>query len=191
VKTTLSSVTVGVDEAGRGALAGPVVAAAVILGDDFPIDLVKDSKMLTPKKRDVAFDLIQEKALQIEVGVIDHAIVDQINVLKATMLAMKWAVQAISIVPKAQWNVLIDGNKTPDIADVKMEAIVQGDKKVAEISAASIIAKVTRDRMMIDFHEKYPEYGFDVHKGYGTKIHYEALEKYGPSDIHRLSFRLR
>ncbi len=175
----------GVDEAGRGPLAGPVVAAAVILPKDIVIEAVNDSKKLTPKKRDVLFEEIKAKAVSYGIGIVDSITIDEINILQATFLAMRKALEQLSVEPDF---VLVDGNhKIPDIK-YNQQAIVSGDAQSACIASASILAKVTRDRMMLDYAKMYPEYGFEKHKGYGTKAHLEAIREYGPSPIHRLSF---
>jgi ribonuclease HII len=212
-------IVIGVDEAGRGPLAGPVVAAAVLLRNfEFRIlnfesnsndrifnkkewDLIKDSKMLSAKQRERLFDFIH-KNFYVGVGMCDHKTIDRINILQASLLAMKKAIADLlkklkrSDLSRPQRPkevrpliILVDGNKT--IPNLKMEqrAIVGGDRKVKSISAASIVAKVTRDRLMQKWHKKYPQYGFAKHKGYGTKLHLERLKKFGPSSIHRLSFR--
>jgi ribonuclease HII len=173
-----------VDEAGRGPLAGPVVAAAVILDDTKRIRGLADSKVLTPLQRERLFDQIREKALCCEVGVASVDEIDSLNILHATMLAMKRAVEGLRLKPA---KVLVDGNRLPKI-DVLCEAIVDGDAKVRSISAASIIAKVTRDRMLAQLHEQFPQYGFASHKGYGTPEHLEALRVHGPCVHHRKYF---
>lgn len=174
----------GVDEAGRGPLCGPVVAAAVILPKDEYIEGVNDSKKLTEKKREKLYDDIMMKAVAVSIGISDVDVIEKVNILNATKLAMKQAIEKLSIKPDY---VLIDGNKMIDI-NIKAETVVSGDAKSESIAAASIIAKVTRDRMLIEFDKKYPEYGFAKHKGYGTKSHIEAIQKYGLTDIHRPSF---
>ena len=175
----------GVDEAGRGPLAGPVFAAAVILPEDFEIEGLNDSKKLSEKKRDALFDEIIEHALAYSIQSVDHKTIDEINILEATMLAMKTAVENLSIRPDA---VYIDGNRVPKNMDIPTEFVIKGDATSASIAAASILAKVSRDRFMLKMDEKYPEYCFAKHKGYGTKLHYEKLREFGPSDIHRLTF---
>ena len=175
----------GVDEAGRGPLAGPVFAAAVILPEDFEIEGLNDSKKLSEKKRDQLFDEIIEHALVYSIQAIDHKTIDEINILKATMLAMKTAVENLSIKPE---QVFIDGNKVPEGMDSPAEFVIKGDATSASIAAASILAKVSRDRFMLEMDEKYPEYCFAKHKGYGTKLHYEKIKEFGPSEIHRLTF---
>ena len=174
----------GVDEAGRGPLCGPVVAAAVILPKDEYIEGVNDSKKLTEKKREKLYDDKIKKAVAASIGISDVDVIEKVNILNATKLAMKQAIEKLSIKPDY---VLIDGNQMIDI-NIKAETVVSGDAKSESIAAASIIAKVTRDRMLIEFDKKYPEYGFAKHKGYGTKSHIEAIQKYGLTDIHRPSF---
>lgn len=176
----------GVDEAGRGPLAGPVVAAAVILKPDAKTFLseVNDSKKLSEKKREKLYDKIIENSLHYAIGIVDVDYIEKFNILQATFLAMKKAVEQIELQPDL---VLVDGNKLPDLK-MRAEFVIKGDSKSASIAAASIIAKVTRDRMMIKFHEKYPNYGFDRHKGYGTKEHYSNIIEYGVIPIHRMSF---
>ena len=174
----------GVDEAGRGPLAGPVFAAAVILDDLKPIKGLADSKTLTAKKRDKLYDEIRAKALCCSVAQASTEEVDALNILQATMLAMQRAVEGLRLKPV---KVLIDGNRIPKL-DVLAEAIVKGDSKVQAISAASILAKVSRDRWCSDLHAQFPNYGFDQHKGYGTAQHMAALKKFGPCPEHRTSF---
>ncbi len=174
----------GVDEAGRGPLAGPVVAAAVILDDLHPIAGLNDSKKLTAKRREKLFDEIKAKALCFSIAQASVQEIDEINILQATMLAMKRAVEGLRLKPV---KVLVDGNRLPTI-DIRAEAIVQGDALVPAISAASILAKVHRDRMCEEMHARYPQYGFDQHKGYGTALHLAALQAHGPADCHRLTF---
>lgn len=174
----------GVDEAGRGPLAGYVVAAAVILDDANPIAGLNDSKKLTALRREKLFIDIQAKALCVSVGQASVEEIDRINILQATMLAMQRAVNGLRLKPV---KVLIDGNRIPQL-DILAEAIVGGDAKVKSISAASIIAKVTRDRQCEEMHALYPEYGFDQHKGYGTAAHMAALKKYGATPLHRKSY---
>lgn len=175
----------GVDEAGRGPLAGPVFAAAVILPEDFEIEGLNDSKKLSEKKRDLLFDEIIEHALAYSIQSIDHKTIDEINILEATMLAMKTAVENLSIKPE---RVFIDGNRVPKNMEVPAEFVIKGDATSASIAAASILAKVSRDRFMLEMDKKYPEYCFAKHKGYGTKLHYEKIREFGPSEIHRLTF---
>ncbi|MGB5278887.1 MAG: ribonuclease HII [Gammaproteobacteria bacterium] len=175
----------GVDEAGRGPLVGNVVAAAVILDNNKPIDGLADSKKLSAKRREQLAEQIRDYAIAWRVISIDAAMIDRINILQATLLAMKQAVEQLNITPD---HVFIDGNRCPRI-DVPATAIVKGDQRVAEISAASILAKVERDAQMQVLHEAYPQYGFDKHKGYPTKAHVEALAQHGPCPQHRISFR--
>ena len=175
----------GVDEAGRGPLAGPVCAAAVILPTDLEIEGLNDSKKLTEKKREALYDIIIEKALAYGIAMVSEKVIDEINILQATFLAMKGAVEAMELTPDY---VLIDGNREPDLGQLAVKTIVKGDSRSANIAAASILAKVTRDRYMMEMDREYPQYGFAVHKGYGTKKHYEALTEHGHCPIHRLSF---
>ncbi|MBR2041795.1 MAG: ribonuclease HII [Oscillospiraceae bacterium] len=175
----------GVDEAGRGPLAGPVFAAAVILPEDYEIEGLNDSKKLSEKKRDLLFDEITEHAVAYSIVYVDHKTIDEINILKATMLAMKTAVENLCKKPEA---VFIDGNRIPENMEVPTEYVIKGDATSASIAAASILAKVSRDRFMLEMDKKYPEYCFAKHKGYGTKLHYEKLREFGPSEIHRLTF---
>lgn len=174
----------GVDEAGRGPLAGPVVAAAVIFPKDCIIDGVNDSKKLSAKRRDLLFDQIHAQALAVGVGLVDHAEIDRINILQATMLAMKNALEQLSMSPDY---VLVDGNYFTHKA-YQFKTIIEGDAKSFTIAAASIIAKVTRDRFMLELDAHYPEYGFAKHKGYGTKQHIDAIRQYGLCEIHRRTF---
>jgi ribonuclease HII len=174
----------GVDEAGRGPLAGPVVAAAVILDDKKRILGLADSKVLTPLQRDKLYDKIREKALCCSVGQASVEEIDELNIFHATMLAMKRAVEGLRLKPV---KVLVDGNRLPKL-DILSEAIVDGDAKVKSISAASIIAKVTRDRMLVELHEVFPQYGFAAHKGYSTPEHLEAVRMHGPCVHHRKHF---
>ena len=177
----------GIDEAGRGALAGPVVAAAVILPTDCQISGVTDSKQLTPKKRAGLFDDIHHTAVAVGVGYVDNEGIDRINILQATMAAMA---QAIAQITPAPDYALVDGTHLPNIF-LPAEAIPKGDTFIQSIAAASIIAKVTRDRLMIELAETYPVYGFQVHKGYGTLLHRQAIAQFGPCPIHRRSFKLQ
>lgn len=174
----------GVDEAGRGPLCGPVVAAAVILKPEDKIEGVNDSKKLSEKKRELLYDIIMQKALAVGVGISDVDTIEKVNILNATKIAMKQAIENLSIKPEF---VLIDGNQMIDV-DINAQTIISGDAKSESIAAASIIAKVTRDRMLIKWDKDYPEYGFAKHKGYGTKAHIEAIGKYGLTPIHRPSF---
>jgi len=174
----------GVDEAGRGPLAGPVVAAAVILDELKPIRGLADSKKLSAKTRDRLFDEIRAKALCFAIAEASVEEIDQLNILQATMLAMQRAVEALRLKPTL---VLVDGNRLP-ILDVRAEAIVKGDEKIQEISAASILAKVHRDRLCLEMHTQFPQYGFDAHKGYGTAQHLQALQTWGITPFHRKTF---
>lgn len=174
----------GVDEAGRGPLAGPVCAAAVILPRGKFIEGVNDSKKLSEKKREQLFSVIQNEAVSYGIGWASVEEIEEINILNAAMLAMKRAVDSLE--KKADF-AYIDGNKVPDL-DIPCTAVVKGDANSMSIAAASILAKVSRDRLMIQYSKQYPEYMFEKHKGYGTKIHNEAILKYGPSPIHRMSF---
>lgn len=174
----------GVDEAGRGPLAGPVCAAAVILPKGHIIDGVNDSKKLSEKKREALFDVIKEQAISYSIALVDENIIDEINIREATKLAMKNAVEGLDI--PADY-VMVDGNMLPEIS-VDADYVIKGDAKSMSIAAASILAKVTRDRFMLEMAEKYPNYQFEKHKGYGTKLHYEMLDAYGPSEIHRQTF---
>lgn len=175
----------GIDEVGRGPLVGAVVAAAVILNPHKHIEGLADSKKLSEKKRNALNIEIRENALCWSIGRAEPEEIDDINILQASLLAMKRAVEGLSITPD---HLKIDGNKGIDM-DISMETIIQGDSKVASISAASIIAKVARDKEMVALHEKHPEYGFAAHKGYPTKAHREAIEKHGLIDEHRKSFK--
>jgi ribonuclease HII len=174
----------GVDEAGRGPLAGPVVAAAVILDDLNPIAGLADSKKLTALKRERLYDEIRAKALCCSIAEATVEEIDELNILQATMLAMRRAVEGLRLKPT---KVLVDGNRLP-VLDVLAEAIVKGDSKVQAISAASILAKVHRDRWCQELHAQYPQYGFDAHKGYGTAAHLQALKEHGATPWHRKSF---
>ena len=175
----------GVDEAGRGPLAGPVVASAVILPDGFVAGEVNDSKKLTPKKRDQLYEVIMEGALAVGVGVVDAAEIDAINILQASLKAMKVAVEKLSVSPDF---LLVDGNfKVPMM--LPQEALKKGDSRSVSIAAASIVAKVTRDRMMKEYGALYPGYGLEKHQGYPTKAHREAIAELGPSPIHRRTFK--
>lgn len=180
----------GIDEAGRGPLAGPVVAACVVIGPDFKIDsdelkLVNDSKKLSPKKRELLFKIIREKVKAVEIGVVNNRVIDKINILQSTFAAMRQSLERLNVKPDY---LLVDGNlKIPGIKE-KQESIVNGDAKIFCIAAASIIAKVSRDWLMMEADKKYPKYEFAQHKGYGTKKHMEKIKKFGPCPIHRLSF---
>ena len=175
----------GLDEAGRGPLAGPVVASAVILPESFNDDRITDSKKLTPKKRDELFDVVYDHALSVGVGVVDHVQIDSINILQASLLAMQIAVKHLTHEPDY---LLIDGIFQID-SHLPQEAIKKGDSLSISIAAASIIAKVTRDRMMLEYDALYPQYGFAKHKGYPTKAHKEAVSQYGVCPIHRKTFK--
>lgn len=174
----------GVDEAGRGPLAGPVCAAAVILPPHIDIPGLNDSKKLTDKRRRELEPIIKEQAIAYGIGFADHEEIDDINILQATYLAMERAISQLSVTPELA---LIDGNRAKDFG-IPVETIIKGDSRSASIAAASILAKVARDDVMLEYSKIYPEYGFEVHKGYGTKAHYEALRTYGASPIHRKSF---
>jgi len=175
----------GVDEAGRGPLAGPVVAAAVIFSPNIDIVDLDDSKKLSPKKREELFPKIQERATAYGVAVIGHKIIDEINILQAARLAMKQAVDQLNPIPDL---LLIDGNQKIE-SSIDQWAIVKGDSKSLSIAAASVLAKVTRDRIMDDYHKLYPQYAFNRHKGYGTKLHRTLIQEYGPCPIHRSKFK--
>jgi len=174
----------GVDEAGRGPLAGPVCAAAVILPKNLEIPGLNDSKKLTDKRRRELFPIIKEQAIAYGIAMVDHETVDQINILQATYLAMKQAIAQLSVKPELA---LVDGNRSSDFG-VNVETVVHGDSLSASIAAASVLAKVTRDDYMLEMAQIYPGYGFEIHKGYGTKAHYEALRQMGASPIHRMTF---
>ena len=174
----------GVDEAGRGPLAGPVCAAAVILPKDLELPGLTDSKKLTDKKRRELFPLIQEQAIAYGIGFATEQEIDEINILQATFLAMQRALDQLDQKPDLA---LIDGNREKDFG-VPVKTVVKGDSLSANIAAASILAKVTRDNLMQELAETYPQYGFEIHKGYGTKAHYAALREFGPSPIHRMTF---
>lgn len=174
----------GVDEAGRGPLAGPVCAAAVILPRNFEIIGLNDSKKLTEKKREALFDVIIENAVSYGIAFSTVEEIEEMNILNASMLAMNRAIAQLDPLPELS---LIDGNRNNAI-EYPSRCVIKGDAKCADIAAASILAKVTRDRYMLDMAEKYPQYHFEQHKGYGTKLHYEALREYGPCQIHRMSF---
>ena len=182
-------VVCGTDEAGRGPLAGPVVAASVILPPDFPVQILNDSKKMSEKERIKVEAIIKEKATAWAICAISHKIIDKINILNASLLGMKKSYEKLRDKGYKVTILLCDGNKTPDV-DCPVEAIVKGDGKIPEIMAASILAKNHRDRLMDEADKKWPQYGFSHHKGYPTKEHYEALKNYGPCPIHRLSFRL-
>ena len=174
----------GIDEAGRGPLAGPVVAAAVILPKNHKIAYLNDSKQLSEKKREELFDKIMSEALAVGVGIVSPKRIDEINILQATYEAMRGAINQLKIQPEILLN---DAVIIPEVK-IPQEKIIKGDAKSLSIAAASIIAKVTRDRMMKDYHELFPEYGFNKHKGYGSKEHIQSIQQYGPSPIHRRTF---
>jgi ribonuclease HII len=177
----------GVDEVGRGPLAGPVVAASVILPQGFSVPEVNDSKRLSPKKRERLFDQILQDAQEVGVGIVTEKIIDRMNILNASLRAMWKAVSQLKETPEF---VLVDGNqKIPNLSLPQMP-VVKGDARSLSIAAASIVAKVTRDRIMLEYHEKYPEFRFADHKGYATRTHVEALKTFGPCRIHRRSFKL-
>lgn len=174
----------GVDEAGRGPLAGPVCAAAVILPANIEIPGLDDSKKLTDKRRRELMPVIKEKALAYSIAFADHQEIDEINILQATFLAMERAIEQLSVRPELA---LIDGNRQKDFG-LPVQTVVHGDSLSASIAAASVLAKVTRDDYMLEMAAQYPQYAFDVHKGYGTKAHYAALTEHGPCPIHRMTF---
>lgn len=175
----------GIDEAGRGPLAGPVCAAAVILPPDLQIEGLNDSKKLTEKRREALYDIITREATAYGIAFADEKEIDEINILQATFLAMKRAVSQLGVTPDVA---LVDGNREPELGGIPVKTIVKGDSLSANIAAASILAKVTRDRFMAEQDAIYPQYGFAVHKGYGTKAHYAALIAHGPCPIHRRTF---
>ena len=174
----------GVDEAGRGPLAGPVCAAAVILPAGIDIPGLNDSKKLSDKRRRELFPIIKEKAIAYGIAFADHSEIDEINILQATYLAMERALAMLEVKPQLA---LIDGNRAKDFG-IPVETVVHGDSLSASIAAASVLAKVTRDDYMLEMANAYPQYGFDIHKGYGTKAHYAALTEHGPCPIHRMTF---
>ena len=174
----------GVDEAGRGPLAGPVCAAAVILPPNAEIPGLNDSKKLTDKKRRELFPIIKEQAVAYNIVLVDHEAIDEMNILQATLHAMEQAIAGLEVKPDLA---LIDGNRTKEFG-VPAKAVVHGDSLSASIAAASVLAKVTRDDVMMCMAEQYPQYGFEIHKGYGTKAHYEALRVHGACPIHRMTF---
>ncbi len=175
----------GVDEAGRGPVAGPVFAAAVMLDPNRPIDGLKDSKKLSESQRDELMRLIKEKAMAWSIAYCSVEEIDQLNILWASMLAMKRAIDTLSIQPEL---ILVDGNRCPDGLSVQAEAIVKGDERIPVISAASILAKTARDAVMRKLHDQYPKYGFDRHKGYPTAFHLTQLAKFGVSPVHRRTY---
>lgn len=174
----------GVDEAGRGPLAGPVCAAAVILPEGLEIPGLTDSKKLTDKKRRELFPVIKEQALAYGIAFASHEEIDEMNILQATYLAMERAMAQLAVKPDIA---MIDGNRAKDFG-LPVRTVVKGDSLSANIAAASVLAKVTRDDLMVELAAQYPEYGFEVHKGYGTKVHYEALRTHGASPVHRMTF---
>ena len=174
----------GIDEAGRGPLAGPVVAAAAVLPKDCQIFYLNDSKKLSEKKRDILFDEIKEKAVAYGIGIVSPQVIDEINILQATYEAMRQAISQLNVIPE----ILLNDAVTIPGVDIMQVPIVKGDAKSVSIAAASILAKVTRDRMMMEYDQIYPEYGFAKHKGYGTAAHIAALKEYGPCPIHRRTF---
>lgn len=178
------SVICGVDEAGRGPLAGPVCAAAVILPKDLELPGLTDSKKLTDRKRRELFPLIQEHAVAYGIGFATEQEIDEINILQATFLAMRRALDQLAVMPDLA---LIDGNREKNFG-IPVKTVIKGDTLSANIVAASILAKVSRDNLMVELAETYPQYGFEIHKGYGTKAHYAALREFGPSPIHRMTF---
>lgn len=179
------SLICGVDEAGRGPLAGPVCAAAVILPPDLELEGLNDSKKLSEKRREALYPLICEQALAYGIAFASEQEIDELNILQATFLAMRRAVGQLGQKPDLA---LVDGNREPDFGGIPVRTIIKGDSRSANIAAASILAKVTRDRFMLEQDAVYPQYGFAVHKGYGTQKHYAALREFGPCPIHRRSF---
>lgn len=179
------SVFCGVDEAGRGPLAGDVYAAAVIFNENTLIDGLNDSKKLSEKKREQLFDEIKEKAVSYCIATASVEEIEKYNILNATFMAMKRAVQGLNVIPETAF---VDGNRIPPEMPCRVQTLVKGDGLSASIAAASVLAKVSRDRYMKEIAEKYPEYQFEKHKGYGTKLHNELILKYGPSPVHRMSF---
>lgn len=175
----------GVDEAGRGPLCGPVCCAAVVLKDDFCCDEINDSKKISEKKREKLFDVIIENCVSYSIVFIDSKTIDEINILNASLYGMKQAVKELSLTPDL---VIVDGNKIPPEMEIETKSVVKGDAKSLSIAAASILAKVSRDRYMEKLHEQYPQYRLDKHKGYPTKLHYELLAEYGIQDFYRKSF---
>ena len=184
IKTTQNILVAGVDEAGRGPLAGPVVAGAVILDPLKPIEGLADSKILSERKRDSLFDIIKIYALSWSVGMASVEEIDEFNILQATLLAMQRAVNGLAIQPD---EALIDGNRLPNLL-IPAQVIIKGDSKVKAISAASILAKVERDKIMVDYHKKYPDFSFHLHKGYGTGQHLNEIGQFGFLPIHRKTF---
>lgn len=183
-------IIVGVDEAGRGALAGPVVAAAVVLPAHYDIPFLGDSKALSPKRRREAYEAIFSQAIAISIAKQTPTQIDAVNILNATLFAMKDAIEGLDFSPTQIHTVIVDGNKRPYCPEYPLQTQVKADRDVPSVSAASIIAKVTRDLMMTTAHNEYPHYGFSDHAGYGTASHYDAIFKYGPCSLHRKSFNL-
>lgn len=177
----------GCDEAGRGCLAGPVYAAAVILNDDFHHPLLNDSKQLTERQREQLRPIIEKEALAWGIGIVDNKEIDEINILNASILAMHRALDALKVRPGA---IIVDGNRFKPYKEIPWQTFVKGDGRFANIAAASILAKTHRDHAMVILNEQYPEYGWDVNKGYPTKSHRKAIEKFGPTPLHRMTFRL-
>lgn len=175
----------GVDEAGRGPLCGPVCCAAVVLKDDFCCDEINDSKKISEKKREKLFDVIIENCISYSIVFVEPQIIDEINILNASLYGMKQAVKELNLTPNM---VIVDGNKVPPEMETETKAVIKGDAKSLSIAAASILAKVSRDRYMEKLHEQYPQYRLDKHKGYPTKLHYELLAEYGIQDFYRKSF---
>ena len=175
----------GVDEAGRGPLCGPVCCAAVVLRDDFVCEEINDSKKISEKKREKLFDVIIENAVSYSIVFVDPKTIDEINILNASLSGMKQAVKQLDLTPDL---VIVDGNKVPPEMEVETKAVVKGDAKSLSIAAASILAKVSRDRYMEKLHEQYPQYRLDKHKGYPTKLHYELIAEHGIQDFYRRSF---
>jgi ribonuclease HII len=184
IESATAGIIAGVDEAGRGPLAGPVVAAVVILNPQIPIEGLADSKKLSENQRNRLAALIKQHALSYSIAQASVIEIDDLNILQATLLAMQRAVSGLSLLPA---QVLVDGNRLPKLP-IPAQAIVKGDSKVKAISAASILAKVTRDAIMVDFHTQYPDFSFHIHKGYGTKQHLAEIGQYGCLDIHRRTF---
>ena len=184
-KTKGYNIIVGVDEAGRGPLAGPVVAAAVAYAPEWQLAGLDDSKKISPQARERLFPIIKDQALGHGIGIVDVATIDEINILQAALLAMKYAVSAL---PEKPDILLIDGNKRI-VTEVEQWTIVKGDSLSQSIAAASVLAKVTRDRLMEKYHEEFPQYEFDRHKGYGTRLHRDLIREHGPCSIHRRTFK--
>ena len=177
----------GIDEAGRGALAGPIVVALVILDPLLSTSIFKDSKTLTKLQRQNAYALLKNSTSTIHIAIINHKEIDRINVLNATLKGMSQCINKLTFSPE---RIIIDGNKAPLMPEHPIETCIKGDQKIKEISAASILAKEIRDKLMDKYHHYFPGYNFSTHKGYGTKIHYNAIHQQGPSPIHRQSFNL-